>query len=351
MKRSSVLFVLAALLLAFCSKPMWPQAVSAKIEGRITDNGSPVMNAQIALTNTVTAKVYKMKTDNAGAFWLVGIPAGDYKVEIASATGESLITVSRQVKGGPSATVLNLDITRDRQASAKPAMSKEQLDALKAQREQALTANALISQAHDAMNAKNWQGAIAPLQQLIAMEPKSWDSYQALGNAHYNLGHYQEAVDAFEKGIANAKAALAAGDSKSDPVKIKTAMGQMLANQGNAYLKLRKSDLAITSYTKAAEIDPKPALAYFNLCATLYNAGEMDKVVGACDKAIAADPLRADAYFIKGSVLYANTTVDANKKMVVPPDAISALKKYLELAPQGGHAGDVKEMLAAVGTQ
>ncbi len=62
-------------------------------------------------------------------------------------------------------------------------------------------------------------------------------------------------------------------------------------------------------------------------------------------KAIAADPNKADAYFVKGSLLFAEATVDTNGKIVVPPVATQALQKYLALAPNGSHAADVKEML------
>jgi tetratricopeptide (TPR) repeat protein len=113
----------------------------------------------------------------------------------------------------------------------------------------------------------------------------------------------------------------------------------MLTQQGNAYLKLRKNKEAMAAYTKAAEMSPNPALAYFNLCATHYNMGNMDSAEAVCDKVIALDPTKADAYFIKGSAMFVKGKLDANNKYVVP------LKKYLELSPDGPHAGDVKAML------
>ena len=53
------------------------------------------------------------------------------------------------------------------------------------------------------------------------------------------------------------------------------------------------------------------------------------------------DPKRADAYFIKGSVLLGDSKVDAKGNMVAPPGTVAALRKYLELAPNGGHAAAV----------
>jgi tetratricopeptide (TPR) repeat protein len=117
---------------------------------------------------------------------------------------------------------------------------------------------------------------------------------------------------------------------------------------GNANLKLKKNDAAITAFSKAAALGVNPAVSYFNLCATMYNIGQpAAKTVTACDKAIAADPKKADAYFVKGSSLYGEGTFEKNK-LTVPPGTVEALKQYLVLAPDGPHAQDVKSMLDAL---
>jgi hypothetical protein len=76
-------------------------------------------------------------------------------------------------------------------------------------------------------------------------------------------------------------------------------------------------------------------------------AGALD----ACGKAIAADPNKADAYFIKGSVLIGESKTDASGKLIAPPGAAEALKRYLQLAPNGAHADDVKQMLSVIGSK
>src|SRR5581483_3555773 len=107
----------------------------------------------------------------------------------------------------------------------------------------------------------------------------------------------------------------------------------------------------IAAYEKAAALDPNPGTAYFNICATMYNTANMEGAVVACDKAIAADPTKADAYFIKGSSLYGSGKLDKDGKYVPPPGTADALNKYLELAPNGAHAADVKAMLDALGVK
>jgi tetratricopeptide (TPR) repeat protein len=232
-----------------------------------------------------------------------------------------------------------------------PGYSKEQIEELKKQNDRARSQNDLIKQVNEAMTAKNWQAAIAPLQQLIADDPNNWQYYSGLGDVQFNLGSYDQALAAYQKGIALARSGPA--DSKNpvdDRAKKKAAIGKMLTQAGNAFLKLRKNKEAVDAFTEAASYDPNPGTAYFNLCATMYNVGDVKGALDACDKAIAADPKKADAYFIKGSVLVGESRTDAGGKVIAPPGAVEALKKYLELAPDGAHAKDVKEMLAFIGT-
>jgi tetratricopeptide (TPR) repeat protein len=89
---------------------------------------------------------------------------------------------------------------------------------------------------------------------------------------------------------------------------------------------LHKPDEAIALYTKAAAISSDPATAWFNLCATMYNLGNMAGAAEAADKVIAADPRKADAYFIKGSALYANGRFEGNN-FVAPPESMATLRK------------------------
>ena len=147
----------------------------------------------------------------------------------------------------------------------------------------------------------------------------------------------------------SAKPKAAARSAK--PAKKKAAIAKMLTQQGNAYLKLRKNKEALEAFTKAASLDPNPATAYFNLCATQYNIGNVDGALGACSRAIAADPKKADAYFIKGSLLIGESKTDSSGKLIAPPGAAEALKRYLELAPNGAHVNDVKQMLTVIGAK
>jgi tetratricopeptide (TPR) repeat protein len=202
--------------------------------------------------------------------------------------------------------------------------------------------SALVAKAQAALDAKQWPDAEAALKQLSASEPR-WEYSEALGAAQMNQGHYADSIESYQRAIDLAQKD-PAGKNASP-----AAIAQIYTTIGNADLKLKKNDAAIAAYNKAAALSPNPAVPYFNLCATMFNMGQpAAKTVVVCDKAIAADPKKVDAYFIKGSALYGEGAVDKSNKFIVPPGAVDALKQYLALAPDGPHAQDVKVMLDAL---
>jgi tetratricopeptide (TPR) repeat protein len=344
MKLTNALTV--TLLFLAATATAWSQATAGKIQGKVTDGGKPVPNADVVLTNSATGRTFKFKSDKDGQVSGVGIPFGDYDEEVSAGEKHYKTKVRIQGEGGA------VDDVSVEMSSGKPGAgpSKEEIEKLKAEREKGMSINALIAQYNAAQTAKNWQEAADILKKMIAAEPNRWEYQKALGDNQLNLGQYQEAADTYEKVIPLAENATKT-DPKADPAKAKAAVGQMLTSEGNAYLKLKKNDKAIEAYTKAAAMDPNPGTAYFNICATQYNTGNTQGALAACDKAIAADPNRADAYFIKGSLMVGESKLDKDGKLQATPGTSEALNKYLELAPDGPHAGDVKAMLQAIGAK
>jgi tetratricopeptide (TPR) repeat protein len=218
-------------------------------------------------------------------------------------------------------------------------------------RQDARSGEDTLLQRYDAdRQAHNWLDAQDALERLLALRPGHWAYQQALGDVELNLGRYPEALQSYEA------ARLAAGrgierPSATDSAEARAAIAQLLTSEGNAYLKLKRDPEAIAAFTKAAEMSPHPGVAYFDLCATLYNMGNEDAGLAACDRAIEADPTKADAYFVKASLLFAKGNLDAQNKFVVPPGTVEALTAYLGLAPDGSHAIDVKAMLDALGVK
>jgi tetratricopeptide (TPR) repeat protein len=373
MKRKILFATVAAMLLALSVMAASAQATLGKVNGRILDGGKPLAGVQVVLTFKDNGRQYKAKTDKGGTFSMLGLTRGIYELEILSPTGESLFKGNAGVinEGGvvdeylvdvkdPSNAktgTANLNATSGgpakptkEQQAQREAQEKEKV-AVEEHNKKAQGENTLIAQLNPAIQAKKWDVAEPLLQQLITINPARWEYQQALGNAQFSLGKYEEAVATFEKTIPLAENAASSADAKADPAKAKQAVVQMLTNEGNSYLKLKKNPEAIAVFTKAAEMDPNPGTAYFNLCATQYNTGNVEGALVSCDKAIAADPTKADAYYIKGSLLIGSGKMDKDNKFIAPPGSAEALNKYLELAPDGAHAADVKQMLAFIGSK
>ena len=77
------------------------------------------------------------------------------------------------------------------------------------------------------------------------------------------------------------------------------------------------------------------------------NLGNGDAQSAAADEAIKADATQALPYYLKGQGLIQKATIDpATGKMILPPGCAEAYQKYLELAPTGPYAADVKGILA-----
>ena len=128
----------------------------------------------------------------------------------------------------------------------------------------------------------------------------------------------------------------------------KDGLSQIYIGKGNALLRLKRNDEAIVAYNQSAELASNAGLAYFNVCAVLYNIGNTHDSAAACRKCVQADPSRANAWFVLGSDLFADLPVTAQGKVQASPETREALEKYLALAPDGPHAADTKAMLEMI---
>jgi tetratricopeptide (TPR) repeat protein len=317
MKRNVVVLALATLLFAVGFSPAHSQTIGAQAEGKVTQEGSPLPNAQVVFTNTQTGKIYKTKTDKSGEFRLLGVPYGSYEVNVVNDKGEKLSS-DRTTLGTDNTTTSNiLEIHASKEPIAEnkfglpepaaPKLTKEQLAKIQADNKKIAGLNSLISDAQNARQAQDWPKAENALKQLIAAAPDSsrWDFYMALGEAQSRSNKLAEAVQTYDKGVQIAQS-LISGSSPADPkipslnpAAAKQGAGRMLTAQGNDYLKLQKPDEAIASLKKAAEIDPSSALFSYNLCGVEFNAQKFDDARTACSKYLQLEPSGPHAEEVK----------------------------------------------------
>lgn len=193
-----------------------------------------------------------------------------------------------------------------------------------------------------AMQAKDWPAAIAAAQQLVGSHATA-ENLQLLGNAQLYGGAAEESLATYDRALATAQQEKPA-EGQPDTA-WKDGVSKIYIGKGNALLKLKRTSEAIDAYNRSAELASNQGLAYFNVCAVLYNIGDTQNSAAACRKCVQADPSRANAWFVLGSDLFAGAPVDSTGKVTITAETRQALQKYLELAPDGPHAADVKAML------
>ncbi len=365
---------------AFAATMMSPaaimaQAPAASIHGHVQNAvGQPVTKGDVKLTTDKSSEPknrkyqYDFPLDQNGDFKGEGIAPGNY-VAIVFQEDKSLDFIeSLDIKASDD-KVVNFDMTRPEYISKMTPEEKKALEEFKKKNAEATSANAKISnlnqtltQARADTKAGNFDAAITSMQSATQQKPDEAILWVALGDAQLGKAdattktagkpstdpslaqNYKDAVDSYKKAVdANA------ASKKPNPETAAAAQNQM----GTALAKMGDAKGASDAYDAAAKTEPAKAGMYlFNEAATLYNAGKTEDAAAAADKAIAADPKRADAYYIKGQALIPKASVDPKtQKITAPPGCVEAYQQYLELAPTGPRAEEVKAILTGIGAQ
>lgn len=315
MKRNNILFALAAVLSVAAFLPAQAQTIGAPVEGKVTMEGSPLAHAQVVLTNADTGKTYKTKSEKNGDFSLMGVPYGNYQVEVIGDKGEKLFSEKTSLGTGNTtgSNFLKIDIVKgavvpEAGAPAAPKPTKEQLAKIEADNKKIAGLNSLLNDGQNARKAQDWPKAENAFKQLIAAAPDTsrWEFYMYLGEAQSKSNELQEAAQTFEKGIQVAQSLVSGAtppdpkNPQSTPAAAKAGEVRMLTSQGSIYLKLQKPDEAIASLKKAAALDPSSALNQYNLCGVQFSAQKFDDAKATCNKYLQLEPSGPHSAEVKG---------------------------------------------------
>ena len=165
-----------------------------------------------------------------------------------------------------------------------------------------------------------------------------------LGQGQMGLKKYDEAQASYKKAIEADAAA-----KKPNPA----VVGMANAGLGEALARSGKAQEAQAAYDTAAKADPSKAAFYLKNEAVIFQqVGNTAAQAAAAEAAITANPQDPLPYYLKGQALVAKATVDPKtQRIVLPPGCGEAYQKYLELAPTGPYAADVKGILDQAGTK
>jgi tetratricopeptide (TPR) repeat protein len=354
-----LLLVLAVGLLA----PLTFAQTTGTIKGVCKDvEGKPIVQAEVQWSGTDSGHTYKLKTNNKGEYFSLGIVPGKYNVTLGK-DGKEIFNF-KGVMVGLDETSLDFDMKKEQSSQAQAqGMTPEQA---KARAEQAAknesekktvgTLNDKLRAASAASDAGDFETAIATLIEANQIDSTRDLIWFKLGDAYRMSAPKQadpeEKKKRYEMAAANYQKAIemrsTSEAAQKDPDN-NTKMAAYYNNLAETLSKSNKVDDAVSNYNKAAQLDPTHAATYmFNEGAILTNAGKVDDAIVAFDKVIAADPAKADAYYWKGVNLIGKATLKGDK-MVAPEGTAEAFQKYLELQPEGKLAQPAKDMLASIG--
>ncbi|HEY5055133.1 MAG TPA: hypothetical protein VII58_03185 [Acidobacteriaceae bacterium] len=341
---------------------------TATIHGKVTSPvGVPLSNGTVKLTKDSNPSGPDAKFEytfpiDANGDYKGSIKPGEYTaVAFQGANHVDFMPVN--IGNGENLTI-DFDMTRKAYLDKMSPEEKQQLEEFKKKNATVTSANAKIAnlnamlvQARKDTTDGNYDVAIKSMTDATGSMPDQPVLWQTLGDAQLGAAaaaekanktdptladKYGAAITSFQKALTLSTAA-----AKPNPQYIATADNQL----GQAYGRIGKTKEATDAYEAAAKADPHQAgMYYYNEAATLFNANAMDDAAAAAQKAVTADPAKADAYYIEGQALIQKATVDPKtNKITAPPGCVEAYQKYLELAPTGAHAQEVKEVLQGIG--
>lgn len=367
--------LLMMMTMAYAGRSM-AQTPTASIHGHVNNAAGVALNrgeVRFTTDRSSAAKdrkyAYTFPIDQSGDYKGTGLAPNNY-VAIVFVDDKSLdFNDNVDLKAGDD-KVVNFDMSRADYIAKMTPEEKKQLEEYKKKNAEVVAANSKIEnlnatllKARADMKAGNYDSAITAMQGATTTKPDEGLLWITLGDAQLGsadaaakaakaantsptdpaiLAKYNDAVTSFKKGID-----LNNAQKKPAPEIAGAAYNQL----GVAEARSGNVKEASDAYDNAAKALPANAGMYFlNEAAVLYNAGKLPEAGAAADKAIAADPKRADAYYIKGQALIPQATVDPKtQKIVAPPGCVEAYQQYLELAPDGPHAADVKGILEGIG--
>jgi tetratricopeptide (TPR) repeat protein len=387
--------IVAVLFFALLSCAAFAQTVT--IKGTLTDNGKPVEGAELLFQgDQETRAKYTLKTNNKGEFFSMGVRTGMYDVTI-SKDGKALLRRQMQVGLDPRQNIFDMDlgklVAEAQQQAAAPAqpqaqpsgkgqaidlcapgtvltdeqkkkLTPEQAKAFEeCQRIHAANAkignvNAVLKQAAAAAQAGNPDQAAQLVAPVTQQNPDLALPWVQLGN--YQMQSAKKLTDMAQKRQMYAQAAENMGkgiqiaqsgtdqQAKNDLPKYRLLYGTALESAGKHDDAMKAFEQTAQENTTAAD-QKGAAVAYFNAGAAATNGGKVDQAVAYFDKAIAADPTYAEAYYQKGVALMGQATTDKSGKFIAPEGTEQAFNKYLELAPDGPNAEPAKQMIESIG--
>ena len=168
-------------------------------------------------------------------------------------------------------------------------------------------------------NEKKYPEAIAAYESILAQNADLHFIRKNIGDCHFAMQNYEKALEAY----------LQVHEKQPD-------RGDVLISIANTYNNWGKPDQAMEWYTKAPVSGIRDINSAFNTGVVFANSGNQADAIKYFQKAVEIDPQFADGYYQLG---LCQVAVGAT------PEAVAALNKFIELAPDSADAPTAKAII------
>ena len=239
-------------------------AQTGRIGGTVKDtNGQPIKGATVVAENPASAPAsFTATTDDRGRYSMIGLKAGSWKVT-ASAPGFAASSGNVPIKtiGAPMPPV---DFTLGPGASG-PSGALAGVNTKELQGELA-KADAMVA-------AKDYAGAIAVYEGMVAKVPALTALYLQIGGLYRNQKQYDQAIETYKK--------VPEGDTNADKAKIEIGMTLLEKND------LAGAEAALMAVAQSTSANKE---VFYNLGEVKFAKGETDEAVKYYQRASDIDP-------------------------------------------------------------
>ena len=285
------------------------------LRGKVLDaGGQPIVAARVTIEfKDGIARTYKVTTSKKGEYTQVGLAPGNYKVT-AEKEKVGIQAFEARVKLGETLEV-NFKLAPGGSGPSKEEVAKGA--AIKKVFEEGVA----LSRSGDN------DGALAKFAEAITIVPSCFDCYYNIGFAYSQKKDWDKAEEAFKKAI----------DLRPDYLEAYNGLAQIYNAQ-------KKFDEAQAASQKAAALAMAGGVAggaggvdaLYNVGVTSWNAGKTEEAKKAFEEALKLDSKHANSHY-----QLAMCFINLGKL----PEAVVEFEAYLQNAPDGQYAVQVKAML------
>ena len=270
------------------------------MSGVVTDeNGNPIPGVLVTAWNQASqSQRIEQTTDDSGRYSILGFRIGQWTLT-AVADGYEPEMVNASVRAGPN----NIDFTLIRIRHVLEITLGE--EALEGHDPEVVQKE--IRAAHDLLNNKQYDQALAAYEALLAKVPALTNLYVQIGDSYRGKEEYDKAVTAYEEVLKNdpenaqakagiARADLEAGNFEAAEVTLAEIASTLDASREDIYnmgeLEFARGavDEAAGWYEKAHMKDPNWGKPLFKLALVALNKGDTETAVTYCQQVVDVDP-------------------------------------------------------------